>query len=789
MKESRFVWLRALLPLLCLMLMAVTCFDDPEPEPEPEPEPPKKASLTVSPNGTVAFPAEGGTIEFKITSNTAYYGYSFPRRDWMEAVIDKQKKAVVITLAANMSKDERTNNITFYGREEGVEEHAVEVNVKVTQPSAVSGQPVETVTGKLDFGTTVDMTGYTVTTNLETTSVGKDGAIGVSAMHDGKAPQPLLVCDSSDNVLMMARCIFTAGQSITVNAHTTALALMTLQPLFAPVKGAYEFRELEAMLQNAERWNAYENEVTALVKAGKPILSDKNTEMIAALDNLLDELCSDRSVAPVTKAPTQVIGNSKERPFKIEIQGKKVNFFNYGLTPMYEGKVYCDLTDQEVGTIEIPSGDDYGVTDILLRESFKWSGPVTFDFNTLPSNALEGKYMFEFSRETTKAQTDFMVNLFLNALDIVGASFSAAQTATLKQAIGKYIVARGMALTQMIMSGKYTKTELIEAIYNGVQDFLTSEEFIKGCGGMALSVGTKALLKKLSLVTTIYSALRGTGNLTTRCYYMLDAPKTVNFCVSYQKQANSLISCAYVQLEVLSGNNQVGKAGKYLDDPIMVRVKTDNLPSAANYYNLLFTIVNDDGELLDEQVYTWDLTGGTMWKLGTHDRIQHVTVDAIDVATGAVISEEPLVFVATAEDIKDDEEEGNIPAWLQGTWVEIKNWPEEPKRKYTFSAGTATFTSPYTWGDSYTGLSAVFKKMGKNDSSWGSEWFPRNYDKYLGSVWLTCRDEDLPHPYYPREVMAIFEPDPVTGYFFPSVIHVCSGDDIAAFDGAYYKRQ
>ena len=54
MKESRLVLLRAMLPLLCLMLMAVTCFDEPEPEPEPDPEPPKKASLVVSPNGTTA---------------------------------------------------------------------------------------------------------------------------------------------------------------------------------------------------------------------------------------------------------------------------------------------------------------------------------------------------------------------------------------------------------------------------------------------------------------------------------------------------------------------------------------------------------------------------------------------------------------------------------------------------------------------------------------------------------------------------------------------------------------
>jgi hypothetical protein len=39
------------------------------------------------------------------------------------------------------------------------------------------------------------------------------------------------------------------------------------------------------------------------------------------------------------------------------------------------------------------------------------------------------------------------------------------------------------------------------------------------------------VLKKLAIVTTVYSAIRGSSNLATRCYYMLDAPKKVSFCV------------------------------------------------------------------------------------------------------------------------------------------------------------------------------------------------------------------------------------------------------------------
>ena len=786
MKESRPVLLRALLPLFCLMLMAVTCFEDPEPEPEPtpEPQPAKEASLSVSPNGSVTFPAEGGDKEFMITCNTDYYGYSFSRRDWMEAKIVKERKSIVITLTPNMTKSARSNEVTFFGRQEGSEEHAVEVKVKISQPSAITNEPVETVSGKLDFGAKIETAGYKVTTILETTSVGNENAISVGALLDGMVPQPLLVSNASGEVVMMARDNFSSKSALTVNAHTTALALVTTQPLFAPVKGTDEFKTLTTMITSSKNWKAYENEVAALVKAGKPLLSSQNTALISALDALMDDICKDESVMPLTKAPTEILGRTNDRPFKVEISGKKVNIYNYGLTPMYEGEVWSEVTGEKVGSIDIPTADDYGITDIFLRKSFKWSGPITFDFNALP-NAKDGAYTFFFSRYTDKAKVDFIVNYLITAMDIIGASVSSIGTTTLKQAATKWVVARGGQLMQMIMGGKYSFMEISEATFNAIFDFVSSEEFIAVCG-IAMSVSVKAALKKINPVLTIYSGLRGGTNLMTRTYYMLDAPSPVEFTVCFQQKATSLTTCHTVKLEAASGNNQVGTSGYFLDQPLKIRIVDEtSKPGKPKSYYLLFELLTE-GELIQDKVFTNTLEGETLWRLGKKDRIQHVVVEALDVATGAVVSEEPLVFVATATDIKDGEESGNIPGWLQGTWVILDDRPYYPKKTYTFTARTVTFSSGMSSGG-YTGLSVEFR-TDKHLSD--ANWFEWNPEYYVGTVWFTCSDEDLPVPSL-REVMAIYKPRPDSEYGgkFPEIIHICNGDDIAYFDGAYYQHQ
>lgn len=631
-------------------------------------------TLSISPNGTVTFPAEGGSVEFKVTTNAGYYGRSINNADWITAEFDKSKSynCIVITAEANTTNQERSTVVTFYAQVEQDGKHVKEEKVTLVQPAATSGElPSMTLRGTLDFGTSINTTGYTVLTILDAQNV--DGnSFSAKTIPSSALPQPLLVCDASGDVVMMSREPYAEGDQAKVDARSTALAVATMFPLFAPVSGSYEFKSMKTMLLGAQKWNAFEGEVGKLIRAKKPIWDEHNTGMVNALNDLFDEVCVEKSVYPLTRAeqPTQVSGATNERPFKMEISGHKVHFYNYALTPMYEGKLYHVLDmDDPVGSLNIPSGASYGLTDIFFRwGEFKWTKAATFDFDTLPSSAGEGQFLFSFSRMTTTAKVDFMVNFFGDMLDIVGAGYGTIGTATLKRAIEKWLVQRGMALTQLVMSGKWTKLELAEAVYAAILDFLGSKEFVEVCG-IAASSSALAVVKKLSPVTTIYCLVRGSANTLMRTHYCLNAPQQVDIDLCYQV-AFPLNACNWVTLEIVSGNNQQGLSNEYLKDPVRIRVNTQGVENASTSYYLRFSVLDGSGgEPMDEQEFTIDLEAKTYWKLGDKMREQHMIVEALDFATGQVVSAQPLELTAVATDI-DETTKASIPEVLQGKWVQ-----------------------------------------------------------------------------------------------------------------------
>ena len=631
--------------------------------------------FSVTPNGTVTFPAEGGSVEFKITTNAPIYGRVIDQADWISAIFDKSKSfnCIVITLAENSTNQERRTVVTFYAQEESSDKHVKEVKVTLVQPALTGELPSMDLNGTIDFGANINTAGYTVVTILDEQPV--DGkSFTATAVPSADLPQPVVVCNASGDVVMMSREPYTEGDKAKIDARSTALALATMYPLFAPVKGAYEVNMMKTMFLGATTWNAFEEEVAKLIRAGKPILDSRNTGMKEALNALFDEVCVEQPVYPMTRAdqPTKVYGSNNERPFKMEISGHTVKFFSYALTPMYEGKLYAALSlpgEEPVATLDIPAGTSYGVTDLYSRwGKLTWFEAATFNFDTLPETAGEGEFIFDFSRVSDKAQLDFAVNFFCDMLDIVGAGLGTIGTNKVKQAVAKWMTQRGVSITQMIMSGQYTTPEFFEFIFTGIQDFLTSKEFVEVAGVLA-SASAKALAKKLSPVTTVYSLIRGSSNTIMRAHFRLSTPEHVTIHLCYQ-EAFPLNACNFVTLEVVSGNNQQGLSNEYLEKPVRIRVNTKGVENASSSYYLRFSVEDGSGgEPMDEMVYTFDLEGETFWQLGDQMREQHMIVEALDFATGQVVSAQPLELTAVATDINETTK-APIPEVLQGKWVQ-----------------------------------------------------------------------------------------------------------------------
>ena len=222
--------LRALLSGLCLAFVLASCEKEPPYEPTPEPDPtPAQLTISVSPSGTVVFPAEGGSVDFRIKTNADYYGYSFTKKDWMSAAFDKEKdyNCIVITLTANDSGEERSNVVTFYGSSEKNGEHEVETKVKVVQPakSGSGGSTISSAGGNVkleDFSITFPEGAVSKNSNIVVTQAEKGSVLGegeISAFYN-----VTLRPDVSKPLTVSIPCKVT-GDDVNVVAHIPGLQL------------------------------------------------------------------------------------------------------------------------------------------------------------------------------------------------------------------------------------------------------------------------------------------------------------------------------------------------------------------------------------------------------------------------------------------------------------------------------------------------------------------------------------------------------------------------------------
>lgn len=131
--------LRVLAPVLCASFLATACIGDilsdifgPD-TPTPTPPEEKTYTLTVTPNGTVEFPAEGGSKEFKATTNADNTGCNYPKNDWLSVKYDKTSKVYVVSVDANESGSDREFELSFYAKNSGSDEKVATKVVKGIQ--------------------------------------------------------------------------------------------------------------------------------------------------------------------------------------------------------------------------------------------------------------------------------------------------------------------------------------------------------------------------------------------------------------------------------------------------------------------------------------------------------------------------------------------------------------------------------------------------------------------------------------------------------------------------------
>ena len=680
MRALRFP--RVLTLILCVALASVSCEeifggpDDPY-NPGGTPSTPSNNNkptytITVSPSGTINFPASGGTVYLGVTTNAETFGATFPKRDWLKLAYSKDKTGIDATISANDSGSNREFEITVYALNKGSDEHLAEVVLKCVQPAmgGSSSQNIEyggeeySTSIRFDFGnSSISAQGCEVLTMTGTYPADASSA-SVSLIGNKDLPQIAMLCNSGGDILMLSRDLCPNGTQVTIDARSSALAYVTLHPLFGPVIGKEDFGLLKDMILNASSFSAFEKQVDAAIKAERPLFDESNTSLRNAFDNLMVELCSNID-NPETRT-TNMESISGEGYLNINVEGKVVSISPCGLTPYYSGKI-MDADDNVVAYMDIPAGEDYGVSDLLFRwGNFKYGKPVSFDFNGFRKE-YEGEYYFHFDRNTATAQADNFCSLLCNFLDIVGAGLSAKEFKS--QFIGDiaYYANKNIAAFSAFADGKVDNLEVAEFGWGFLVDFMNSEKFASWFKKEATKASAKAVAKKINLISAIYCGIRGSANALTRIGFRLNAPNEVNFCLC-NVGSFPLYPCSYVTLVLVSGDQQEGVTGELLDKPIKVRVHTGNNDNAAERFLVNFTVYQGEGSVSDEYVETdRNLEAQTWWRLGPGGPYQVLRAEVLDYASHGVISEFPLYIEATNTDAGQFNKTP-IPEKLRGLW-------------------------------------------------------------------------------------------------------------------------
>lgn len=470
---------------------------------------------------------------------------------------------------------------------------------------------------------------YTVNTFFDDTKL-ENGNFKIESYYDN-LPQLVYLTNADDNIVMMARDCFEKNEDIEINEESTAIALITMYPLFVNTDKT-NFSDIVNVIQGASTYGAYIEEVKKSIESNSDILDADNTDLLIAMNNVIEEICRTDDAQSTTRnnaiTRASTIEGIISDPFDITTEGNTVIICNQGLVPTYECEVYHGARLTETKMIEARSS--YGFLDLFNRTvgNAHLGEPAEFVLTN------EGEYRFYFDRTTEKAINDFSRRLWADALTIIGFDSN----------------------NNLFNVGASAIKDIATLLMDPTTDFTNVLSTVSGYlfqAGASLKWSDAAkVLNKLNL---IYNAIKGTGNETARIIMGFRAPYFVDFCLCQYNY--NITSCTESEIEKVSGDNQEGFAGQRLMLPLVVSTKVfaddGSEIERSTYQKVKFEVISGGGSVSDEIVGTEidTKTASTYWTLGDSDE-QKVKAVIVDMVTGVEVSE-PVYFTASIRENAD----------------------------------------------------------------------------------------------------------------------------------------
>lgn len=207
-----------------------------------------------------------------------------------------------------------------------------------------------------------------------------------------KHPQLVIVRNNLGNIILMARDCYTQGKNVKIDAQSTAIALITLHPLFAPIT-IKNYPDLVNLILRSEYYPKLYEEVQNSIQKGQDIFdTNNNIPLNMAMQNVLRDLCSEDNFYTQYLRSVSLGNNGliDYYPFAISTNGNNIIIQNTPFTPSYEYAVCTEKDNEPWKEGLISSKSDYGIMDILsaTRQDIKLGSPTNIELYP------DGKYCF-----------------------------------------------------------------------------------------------------------------------------------------------------------------------------------------------------------------------------------------------------------------------------------------------------------------------------------------------------------------------------------------------------------
>lgn len=471
----------------------------------------------------------------------------------------------------------------------------------------------------------------------ETTSV-------ITPAIKNNTSQIMLLLNANDEIVMMSKGFYDNGDINTINSHSTAIALVTMHPIFGYILSD-DYDVLVQLITSSSYFETLEAKIGASIENGVSLFSDN--DVLSAFSTLMEDLTStdlDNSDSALDVLQTRAQQNrvldigslTNIGPFEMELRDGFLLVYPRCNTPFYEGTV---TSVYGVESLNIKQGDGMGILSALVQPT---GHQILYNFNNKP----EGEYNFHFDRTTPAACANFYIHFLGDVLDIIGLPLS------LTKEFGLVAEINYRSAQLELANAEQNVGQIIEITISAILSYSQTPAFQNWMIRNGIRESARTYIQRAVPIVNWYQAIRGSANAIARTTLWLNSPPIIDFRLCHNDETVS--ACTEVKIEKSGGDNQEGYKGERLLNALEVMVLTyaDDgtlIEDRNNYYRVKYSVESGGGHLSWDEANVSYGYATTYWWLGHEDIEQKVRACVIDIATGQEISE-PVYFTANVSE-------------------------------------------------------------------------------------------------------------------------------------------